>query len=161
MSQLINLKQARALTLGSGCKLAFIKHTETMTVTDETGKQHKEKLENIKPVLILTGINRQGIDGERVSSYAANGCVGIITTQFNQENKLDTHFKVEPVLLNSNIEGDVSNVWLTLDSEKDKIVSPRIFIKSLQVKVDSDSLVVKYEDYDNVVQNRPTQPLAA
>jgi hypothetical protein len=54
------------------------------------------------------------------------------------------------VSLNSDIEGDVSNVWLTLDAEKDKIVSPRIFIKSLQVKVDSDSLTVKYEDYDDI-----------
>ena len=155
MSQLIDLKQARALTLGSGCKLAFIKHTDITTTTDDAGHEHQHKIENIKPVLILTGINQQGIDGERVSSYAANGCVGIITTQFNDENKLDTHFKSPPISLNSNIEGSTSNVWLTLNAEQDKIVFPRIFIKSLQIKVDSDSLSVKYEDYGNIEQDKP------
>jgi len=41
-----------------------------------------------------------------------------------------------------------------LDHEKDTIVYPRIFINSLQLKTDSNSLVVNYEDYNTTSENR-------
>ena len=66
----LNLYSDRALTLGSGCKLAFIKQS--------TGK--------IIPVLVLIGINRTGNEGTRVGVTAANGRVGIITSEIDNNN---------------------------------------------------------------------------
>ena len=45
----LDIHSERILTLGSGCKIEFVK------------KDNK-----IIPVLVLTGINREGIEGERV-----------------------------------------------------------------------------------------------
>ena len=149
------LHKRRALTLGSGCKLVFIKHTEKVTVT-ENGEEVQKKIQTIKPVLLLTGINNKGTDGARVSIQAAEGCVGIVTSELNTKTQtIETDFKEKEVILNpqsgnTNVEQD----WITLDHEKDTIVYPRIFINSLQLKTDSNSLVVNYEDYNTTSENR-------
>ena len=128
----LNITSQRALTLGSGCQFAFIKRQK-----------------NIIPVLILTGINREGIDGARVDEGGAQSKIGIIESQIDPNNKaqLKTNFITTPVTL-SNKNSIPNDDWINLDFETDKIVYPRIFIKSLQVHTDSDSLVVKYEEYN-------------
>ena len=148
------LYKRRALTLGSGCKLAFIKHTEKINVT-ENNETTQQIVETIKPVLILTGINNQGIDGNRISSIQAEACVGIVTSEVNIQNQvIQTGLKQTEVVLNAKING-LEQDWLTLNYEQDKIVYPRIFINSLQLKTDSNSLVVNYQDYNSISTERP------
>ena len=128
----LDIKSERALTLGSGCQFAFIRRQG-----------------NIIPVLILTGINREGIDGQRVNEGAAQSKIGIIETNFDTNNptQLKTSFITTPITL-TNTNSIPNDDWLTLNFETDKIVYPRIFIKSLQVRTDADSLVLKYEEYN-------------
>ena len=97
----------------------------------------------------MTGINREGIDGQRVNEGAAQSKIGIIETKFDTNNptQLKTSFITAPVTL-TNTNSIPNDDWLTLDFETDKIVYPRIFIKSLQVRTDADSLVLKYEEYN-------------
>ena len=130
MSENLDIRSDRALTLGSGCQFAFIRRNDT-----------------IVPVLMLTGINKQGIDGARVGDPMARPRVGIIVSQQDANSaELHTKFKQPPVLLTSSEASPTD--WLTLDYETDKLVYPRIFIKSLQVRTDSDSLMLKYEQYN-------------
>lgn len=148
------LHKRRALTLGSGCQLAFIKHSELTNII-ENGVTHQQVVNTIKPILVLTGINNQGQDGTRVSSQAAAGCVGIITSELNKNSQIiETKFLQNEIVLNKKSNSNEQQDWLTLDPEMDQIVYPRIFINSLQVKTDSNSLVVKYEDYNNTDENR-------
>ena len=127
----LNLYSDRALTLGSGCKLAFIKQS--------TGK--------IIPVLVLIGINRTGNEGTRVGVTAANGRVGIITSEIDNNNHAVIQFKQQPIYI-SPTDGPLATDWLTLTYGEDKIVYPRIFINSLKVRNTSDSLVINYQDYN-------------
>ena len=148
------LHKRRALTLGSGCQLAFIKHSELTNII-ENGVTHQQVVNTIKPILVLTGINTQGQDGTRVSSQAAAGCVGIITSELNKDSQIiETKFLQNEIVLNKKSNSNEQQDWLTLNPEMDQIVYPRIFINSLQVKTDSNSLVVKYEDYNNTDENR-------
>lgn len=139
-TSLLDIRSDRALTLESGCKLAFVK---------KDGK--------IIPVLVLVGINYQGIDGDRVSSVAAHGKVGIIVSEQDPEtHHLITKFRSDPISIvpkNTETTQLQENDWLDLNYETDKIVYPRIFINSLRVKTDSDSLIVQYQTYNEEQSN--------
>lgn len=135
----LDIRSERVLTLGSGCKLEFIKKDNT-----------------IIPVLVLTGINKQGIEGNRVITEAAHGRVGIITSRVDETTQHNIiAFKSQPINIQYYNEEHPTQPtdWLQLNHETDKIVYPRIFINSLKVRNDSDSLVVKYEDYGSEESN--------
>lgn len=136
-----DLRSARALTLGSGCKIVFIKR--------ETG--------HITPALMLTGIEAVGNNIASFCSNEAEGKVGIIVSEITNNNNnttISTHFKndtyipIGPISNQSSEGEDQATDWMMINLDQDKIVYPRVFIKSLNIKVDSNSLVLKYQDYN-------------
>ncbi len=135
----LDIHSERILTLGSGCKIEFVK-----------------KDNRIIPILVLTGINREGVEGERVITESAHGRVGIITSRVDDitHHNIVT-FKSEPITIQYYNEQYPTRQtdWLQLNYNTDKIVYPRIFIKSLKVRTDSDSLVMKYQDYNDVASD--------
>jgi len=79
----LDIHSERILTLGSGCKIEFVK-----------------KDNRIIPILVLTGINREGVEGERVITESAHGRVGIITSRVDDitHHNIVT-FKSEPITI--------------------------------------------------------------
>ena len=141
----LSLRSSRVMTLGSSCKLVFIK------------KDNK-----IIPTLMLIGVEAAGEDANRVWSSDANGLVGIITSEIVTENnitEIQTGFKCEPLQISPKTESSEDNTsngdWLDIDPQNDKIVYPRIFINSLNLKTDSNSLVLKYQNGN--ITNKQTQ----
>lgn len=134
----------RALTLGSGSQLLFIKREY---------EENNIKKERIIPVLALTGVNQSNNsrDFNIITSREANGEIGIVTTELDESNKLITTIQ-DSIEINS-MDSEHSD-WLKLEPSTDTVVYPRIFIKSLQVKTNSDALVLKYEDEENLDQNQ-------
>ena len=130
----------RALTLGSGSQLLFIKREY---------EENNIKKERIIPVLALTGVNQSNNsrDFNIITSREANGEIGIVTTELDESNKLITTIQ-DSIEINS-MDSEHSD-WLKLEPSTDTVVYPRIFIKSLQVKTNSDALVLKYEDEENL-----------
>lgn len=130
----------RALTLGSGSQLLFIKREY---------EENNIKKERIIPVLALTDVNQSNNsrDFNIITSSEANGEIGVVTTRLDDSNKLITTIQ-ESIEINP-IQSEHSD-WLVLDHDTDTVVYPRIFIKSLQVKTNSDALVLKYEDEEHL-----------
>lgn len=142
-----DLRSARALTLGSGCKIVFIRR--------QNGK--------ITPALMLTGIESIGNKISTLCGSKAEGRVGIITSEIIKDNEnnpiINTHFKdnyiqIGPISSESSQGTDQETDWMTIDLNTDKIVYPRVFIRSLNIKTDSNSLVLKYQDYNNNTNNQ-------
>lgn len=135
----LDIKTSRALTLGSGCQFAFIKHIDAQTNKPV-----------IIPVLVLTGagsdFNQAAADPNtesRITSRNANGQVGIIIASEYENKKMLLFEGVSHSSPSTINETD----WLNLNHDTDRVVYPRIFINSLKLKTDSDSLIVNYEDY--------------
>lgn len=144
-----SLTSVRTLALGSDCKIEFL---------------YSKTEQKIIPVLMLTGIKSMNNDPGRVYSDIANGHIGIVEAGYDTEQHttyvnitgLDggDPIKIEPYK-NKNNAGD----WLIisqddLNDNKYKIVYPRLFINSLGLRTDSDSLILKYKN-NNI--NDPTQ----
>lgn len=146
--ELTNLQSTRTLALHSGCNIAF--------VLDNT-----ETIPKIIPVLLLNGVTALG-DDPYVWLPEAEGKIGIITTQYN-----DITHKVEvmvggpdngqPIAIDPYI-GISHGDWLVIteqqiDNKEYEMVYPRIFVNSLQLSTDSQSLIVKYKTKESRADN--------
>ena len=139
-----DLRSARALTLGSGCKLAFIKKKNSGIIT---------------PVLMLMGSEAAGQNNGRVWSEDAEGTIGVINVVQHVDEHDQPYYNTEfettppeiapvtiaPIITDASNNDGYSSDWITLNPNEDQIVYPRIFIRSLGLKTDSTQLTLKYQ----------------
>ena len=142
MPETLDLRSARALTLGSGCKIAFIKKKNSGVIT---------------PVLMLMGSEAFGEHNEQFKNKDGQGTIGVITIKQQKDSNgqinFNTVFEGDALIvnpINNQSSGGEETVpdWIELDPTQDEIVYPRIFIRSLGLKTDSSQLTLKYQQAD-------------
>ena len=139
------LTSVRTLALNSDCKIEYVYSS------DEN---------KIIPVLMLTGIKSMNNDPSRAYTDIAEGHIGIVQVGYDSDihatyvNITGNTQNEQPITIapykNKNNPGD----WLIisedeLNNNKYQLVYPRIFINSLGLRTDSNSLILKYKNNTN------------